>query len=158
MNRRTGPPPEPALERFHRGRGRLRSARREVGFTLVEIVVAFVLLALVLSTGFEIFSAGLKRAGDLEDQSRAIVIAQAKLAAAGLDAPLAEGVTQGEDGHFHWTLAVSPSNEAMPPPEQPQPGPGTFMLYRVDVRVAWAGADQRSRGYSLAGLAIGQRQ
>lgn len=135
------------------------SLRAQRGFTLVEIVVAFVLLALVLSTGFEIFSAGLKRAGDLEDQSRAIVIAQAKLAAAGLDAPLAEGVTQGEseDGHFHWTLAVSPSNEGMPPPEQPQPGPGTFMLYRVDVRVAWAGADQRNRAYSLAGLAIGQR-
>ena len=136
------------------------SMRAQGGFTLIEIIVAFVLLALVLSTGFEIFSAGLKRAGDLEDQSRAIVIAQAKLAAAGLDAPLAEGVTQGEseDGHFHWTLAVSPSNEGMPPPEQPQPGPGTFMLYRVDVRVAWAGADQRERGYSLAGLAIGQRQ
>src|SRR3954469_14783236 len=100
--------------------------RREAGFTLVEIVVAFVLLALVLSTGFEIFSSGLRRAGELEDQSRAIVIAQSRLAAAGLEQPLAEGTAQGEseDGRFHWIVTVSPSAEGQPPPDQPQPGPG----------------------------------
>src|SRR3954464_8905890 len=93
--------------------------RGEAGFTLVEIVVAFVLLALVLSTGFEIFASGLRRAGELEDQSRAIVIAQSQLAAAGLDTPATEGVAQGdtEDGRFHWTVTTSPSNEATPPPD-----------------------------------------
>jgi general secretion pathway protein I len=148
--RMVGPPP---------ARGRLRSARREAGFTLIEIVVAFVLLALVLSTTFELFSAGLRRAGELEDQSRAILIAQSKIAATGMEQPLAEGSVQGEteDGRFHWTVSVKPSAEGQPPPDQPQPGPGTFMLYRVDVRVEWTGGDQRPRSYSLATLGMGSR-
>lgn len=134
-------------------------SRRAAGFTLIEIVVAFVLLALVLSTGFEIFSSGLRRAGELEDQSRAIVIAQSRLAATGLEQPLAEGTVQGdsEDGRFHWTVSVAPSGEGQPPPDQPQPGPGTFMLFHVAVRVDWQGGDQRPHTYSLATLGIGQR-
>ena len=150
IERVLGPRPAP---------GRPRSRKRAAGFTLVEIVVAFVLLALVLSTGFEIFSSGLRRAGELEDQSQALLIAQSKLDAAGMEEPLKEGVTQGDtdDRRFHWTVAVSPTDEGTPPPDQPQQGPGTFMLYRVDVRVQWQGGDQRDRAYSLASLAIGQR-
>ena len=133
--------------------------RAQRGFTLIEIVVAFVLLALVMSTGFEIFSSGLRRAGDLEDQSRAVLIAQSRLASVEMEAPLAEGTTQGdsEDGRFHWTVAVSPSNEGQPPPDQPQPGPGTFMLFRLDVRVEWQGVDQRAHAYQLATLSMGQK-
>jgi general secretion pathway protein I len=133
--------------------------RRQSGFTLIEIVVAFVLLALVLSTAFEIFASGLRRAGELEAQSRAIVIAQSRLAATGLEQPLAEGSAQGasEDGRFHWTVTVTPSAEGQPPADQPQPGPGTYMLFRVEVRVDWEGGDARARSYSLATLGIGQR-
>lgn len=133
--------------------------RSQRGFTLVEIVVAFVLLALVLSTGFEIFSAGLKRAGELDDYSQAIVLAQSKLAAAGMEEPLAEGAVQGEteDRRFHWTMAITPTAEGFPPPDQPQPGPGTYMLFRVEVRVDWRGADQRERNYTLATLVMGNK-
>ena len=133
---------------------------RQRGFTLVEIVVAFVLLTLVLATGFEIFSTGLRRAGELEDQSQAIVIAQSRLAAAGLEEPLVEGTTEGEtpDRRFRWTLAVTPTEEGMPAPDQPQPGPGSFMLYRVEARVRWTAADQRERQYALATLGMGQRR
>jgi general secretion pathway protein I len=133
--------------------------KRAAGFTLIEIVVAFVLLALVLSTGFEIFASGLRRAGELEDQSRAIVIAQSRLAATGLEQPLVEGSAQGvsEDGRFHWAVTVSPSTEGQPPPDQPQPGPGTYMAFRVDVRVDWEGGDSRPHSFALATLGIGQR-
>lgn len=137
--------------------GRPRSRQHEAGFTLIEVMVAFVLLALVLSTGFEIFSTGLRRAGDLEDHSRAIVLAQSKLASAGMEEALREGATQGDDGHLHWTLDVRPvPDEAVP--GQPQPGAGTYMLYRVEARVDWTGADARPRSYSLATLGMGVRQ
>ena len=42
-----------------------------------------------------------ERAGDLEDHSRAIVLAQSKLASAGMEEALREGATQGDDGHLH---------------------------------------------------------
>lgn len=133
---------------------------RQRGFTLVEIIVAFVLLALVLSTGFEIFSSGLRRAGELDDYSRAIVLAQSKLAAAGLEEPLQEGASQGEseDRRYRWSLVVTPTDEGMPPKDQPQPGPGSYILYRVESRVEWQGGDQRPRHYALSTLSVGQRK
>ncbi len=51
---------------------RTRPGRFSRGFTLIEVVVAFVLLGLVLSTGYEVFSEGLARAGALEERSRAL--------------------------------------------------------------------------------------
>ncbi len=133
--------------------------RRQRGFTLVEIVVAFVLLALVMTTGFEIFSSGLRRAGDLEDYSRAVLIAQSRIAGAGVEEVLKEGATSGEseDRRFRWTVTYTPTSEGMPPPEQPQPGPGTYMLFRVEATVEWVGGDQRPHNYQLATLAIGTR-
>src|SRR6478736_5972128 len=46
--------------------------RRQGGFTLIEVVVAFVMLALILSVSFEIFSRGMTRAGDLGDRANAL--------------------------------------------------------------------------------------
>src|SRR4029453_1870799 len=98
-----------------------RSAKREAGFTLVEVVVAFVMLSLVLAPAFEIFSRGLARAGDLEDYSRALVVAQSKLAAAGVEQTIAEGETQGEteDRRFGWTVSVKRTDEGVPEGQPP---------------------------------------
>jgi general secretion pathway protein I len=81
---------------------------RERGFTLIEVVVAFVLLALVLSVSFEIFSTGMARTADLDDRSRALVVAQSRLAITGAEEALKEGVTSGEsdDRRFRWTVTV----------------------------------------------------
>ena len=132
---------------------------RARGFTLIEVIVAFVLLSLVLATGFEIFSTGLRRAGDLDGYSRAIVVAQSKLASVGLDQPLQAGALEGdsEDGRMHWVLEMQPVQDELLA-GQPQPGPGTYMLYRVEARVDWAGPGDRRRTYSLATLALGVRQ
>jgi general secretion pathway protein I len=121
--------------------------------------VAFVLLSMVLATGFEIFSTGLRRAGDLDGYSRAIVVAQSKLASVGLDPPAQAGTTEGEseDGRMHWVLDMQPvEDEAVS--GQPQPGAGTYMLYRVQATVDWAGPDTRRRTYSLSTLVLGVRQ
>jgi general secretion pathway protein I len=131
--------------------------RRQRGFTLIEIVVAFVLLSAVLMTGFEIFSTGLRRAGDLDDQARALVIAQSKLAAAGTEELFKEGSKQGqsEDGRFRWTLVIQRTDEGSAGPGQPVNN--AYQLYRVDVRVEWTTIDSRTRAIELATLGLGSR-
>ena len=115
------------------------------------------LLSLVLAVGFEVFAGGMRRAGDLEDRSRALAIAQSKLDAAGTEEAFTPGETRGdsEDGRFHWTVAIAPSEEGQDPA---RPIQGMFILYRVDVRVDWQAVDGRDRNVALATLGLGQRK
>ncbi len=131
---------------------------RQRGFTLVEVVVAFVLLTLVLSVSFEIFSRGMARAGDLEDRARALVVAQSRLALAGLEEGWKEGVTNGEteDRRYQWTVTVRRADEIATGTDGKPPS-STYALYRVDVHVAWHGADSREHAIDLATLATGAK-
>ena len=130
--------------------------RRSRGFTLVEVVVAFVMLSLVLAAAFEIFSRGLARAGELDDHSKALVIAQSRLATVGIEQTLAEGHTEGvtEDGRFQWTVDIRATTEGVP---EGQPPPTIYSLYRVDVRVSWQGADTRTRSVDLVTMQLWPR-
>ena len=132
------------------------SNRGERGFTLIEVVVAFVLLALVMSTAFEIFSAGLSRAGQLEERSRALVIAQSRMASVGVEETLKEGETSGEseDRKYQWVVSVKRSGEGE---DAGKPAPSVYSLYRIDVRVTWRGADTRDHSLALSTLGIWTR-
>jgi general secretion pathway protein I len=141
-----GPPPS---------RGRTRSAKRGAGFTLVEVVVAFLLLSLVLATGFELFTTGMRRAIDIEERSQALVVAQSQLATAGVEQQLKEGSASGQtdDGKFRWITTIARSQEGEA--EANQPMQTAYGLYRVEVVVSWRGADERDQTFSLATLQLG---
>ena len=136
----------------------MATRRRESGFTLIEVVVAFVLLALVLSVSFEIFSTGMARASDLDDRARALVVAQSRLAITGAEEALKEGVTSGEseDRRFRWTVTVRRADDAPTVPGGKPPS-SAYALYRIDVHVAWRGADSRERAVDLATLLSGAK-
>ena len=129
--------------------------RRSRGFTLIEVVVAFLLLSVVLVTVFEIFSRGLARAGELDDYSQALVIAQGRLATAGVEAPLAEGATSGasDDGRYQWNLSVARSPESGDPN---RPVQGGYQLFQVESRVSWTSGAGAERSISLATLMLAQ--
>ena len=114
------------------------------------------LLTLVLATSFEIFTTGFARTALLEDESRALLIAQSRLAAAGVEEPLKEGETHGasDDQRFQWTGSVKRSDEGTDPGK---PAPSVYQLYRVDVLVAWQGADNRQRQLALSTLGLWTR-
>jgi general secretion pathway protein I len=145
-SRKIGPPPS---------RGRPRSAKREVGFTLIEVVVAFVLLSMVLATGFELFTTGMRRAVDLEERTQALAIAQSRMAAAGYEEKLKEGVAAGQsdDGKYRWTVAITRSAEGDTEPGQPTST--AYGLFRIEAVVVWRGADERDHSFSLATLELG---
>ena len=132
-----------------------RSLKRGAGFTLVEVVVAFLLLSMVLATGFELLTAGMRRAIDLEERSKALAVAQSQMAVAGTEVPLKEGTASGQtdDGKDRWTLAIARSEEGAADPNQPIQS--AYGLYRVEVVVSWRGADERDHSFSMATLQLG---
>ena len=77
------------------------------GFSLLEVLVAFTILAMLLAALFQVFSGGLHAARAGDRYTRAAVIAQSRLAAVGLDQPLTEGVFSGTtDDTYHWRVTV----------------------------------------------------
>lgn len=131
-----------------------RSAQR--GFTLLEVIVAFVLLALILATVFQIFSTGLARASELDERAKALVIAQSRLAAAGVDGKLERGESRGEseDRRYRWSVRIEPYEEAR---EGQPPAQGSLLMFRVDSVVDWRSPDGRERELRLATLQLGPR-
>jgi general secretion pathway protein I len=129
---------------------------RQSGFTLVEVVVAFVLLTLVLAVGFELFSTGMMRSGELAERSQALAVAQSQLALTGAEAALQDGQAQGEsaNGRYHWSTTVMHTDEGQDPKLAMS---STYLLYRVDVRVDWTASSGRAQSLSLATMALGQR-
>jgi general secretion pathway protein I len=132
--------------------------RRGSGFTLIEVVVAFVLLALVLGVSFEIFSKGMARSAELDDRARALVVAQSRLAATGAEEAIKEGVASGttDDSRFQWTVTVRRADELATGADGKAPT-SAYALYRVDVHVAWRTGDGRDQGLDLSTLSVGPK-
>ena len=79
------------------------------GFSLLEVLVAFTILAMLLGALFQVFSGGLRAARSGDQYTRATIIAQSRLAALGVEQPLREGVSSGtDDDPYHWRVTVSP--------------------------------------------------
>jgi general secretion pathway protein I len=131
--------------------------RREAGFTLIEVVVAFTMLALIFAVGLEIFSSGMSRGVDLGQYSQALGIAQSKLAAAGVEELPKEGEVRGQsdDGRFRWSTTIARSEEGQDPAK---PSQGPYVLYRVEARVDWHTDAGREQSLTLATLLLGGRQ
>src|SRR6516165_1919700 len=93
-----------------RGRINAGPGTPAAGFSLLEVLAAFVILALVGTALFRLFSGALGNASLAEEYSRATLYAESRLAPLGVDAPLKEGAQQGtsEDGYYNWTLTVQP--------------------------------------------------
>ena len=88
---------------LRRGSTRCASA----GFTLLEILVAFTLLALAMGIIMQIFSRGVNGADLADRYAKAAMLAESKLAAIGIEEVLAEGSYNGQfDDNFAWTMSV----------------------------------------------------
>ena len=103
------------------------------GFSLLEVLVAFSILALCLGVLLRIFGGNGRLAGMADEHSRAVVLAESMLADAGVEKPLQLGLTTGSiDERFDWAMRVTPFVPAGEPlPELP------FKPYWVEVSVEW---------------------
>src|SRR5262249_59696567 len=80
------------------------------GFTLIEILVAFAILAFVLVALYRIFGGGLATTARLEQRTAALLMARSMLERVGTDVPLVAGEPSGTtaDG-MAWTLDIRPA-------------------------------------------------
>jgi len=133
---------------------------RSAGFSLLEVLVAFMILALVATALFELFGGALRNAGAASDWSRALLLAQSHLAEAASAEPLREGSAAGtdDDGRIAWQTAVAPYAAPDPDPDLERVSETmTTRVFRVSVEVRYAGGDGRERSVTLSTLKLGAR-
>lgn len=120
--------------------------RSETGFTLLEVLVALVILSVAVVAALQLFGGGLRLARSSGDHVEATLLAHAMLAEVGPE-PLEEGTNEGSAGDYRWTRRVTLEPELRPVPPD-EPGAETVRLARVTVEVRWG----KSRRVELATL------
>jgi general secretion pathway protein I len=112
------------------------------GYTLIEVLVAFVILAMALTVLLRIFSGGVRNVAVSSDYAKAVLIAESRLATAGIDDTLAPGETDGvESGRFRWTRVVT---DYEPANDYGSTVKG-LRAYHVTVTVSWPNGDKERR-------------
>jgi general secretion pathway protein I len=130
------------------------------GFSLLEVLAAFVILALVATALFRLFGGALGNAGVAEDASRAVLIAQSRLDAA--RGEMRGGSTSGtEQDRYEWTTRIEPW-EAPDAAAAQSSGVAPLLtptqLFRITVQVKYPGAGGRDRALELSSLRLARRE
>ena len=135
-----------------------RAAR---GFSLLEVLVAFVILALVGTALFRLFSGALVNASAADDYTHAVLVAESVLAEAAAAKPLAESTNTGsaDEGRIAWTTQVTQykppgaSADADRVAEAMQ-----TRLYRITAEVRFAAPSGGTRIFTLATTRVGLKE
>lgn len=105
------------------------------GFSLLEVLVAFSILALSLGVLMRIFSGALTNTAVSREQTEALVLAQSLIASAGVEMPFGEGVATGRQGpQLEWQLEM---NRFDPGLNMTGTGTSSLTLWEIKARVAW---------------------
>ena len=112
---------------------------RSGGFTLLEVLLAFVVFALSFATVLEILAGSMRSTTRARDYSEAALLGQSLMDMVGVEIPLEEGLMSGEteDG-YEWEMAITlydPQDEGDRMLELAEIA-GTN-LYRVDLEMQW---------------------
>lgn len=126
-----------------------RFRRRSAGFTLIEVLVSFVILAAALGVIMNILSIAMHTSRSAGNDQNALMLAESKLAELVATPELSVGRSDGEfEEPYRWEASIEPW-------EFPDQDPGTvypFTPYRVQVSVIWGDHDRER--YRLTSIHI----
>ncbi len=118
------------------------------GFTLLEVLVAFLIAAFALAALFSGGLGGLRAAAVSGRYTEAVSRAASHLAAASTTDALTASDRQGDEGSgFHWRVRIVPTATAAPDPSAPR-GTPMLALFMVSAAVSWT-EDGRTRSVQL---------
>ncbi|MBI5749414.1 MAG: prepilin-type N-terminal cleavage/methylation domain-containing protein [Nitrospinae bacterium] len=121
----------------------------EWGFTLLEVMVAIVILGLGLTVVFELFSGGLKSVEISNDYSNAVILANKKMSELSLKEMLKAGKEEGDfpgEEKYKWEVEIIPYKvdektrffaDAQNDRREGAHNDNPVKIYRLDVRVFW---------------------
>ncbi|MGH6912898.1 MAG: type IV pilus modification PilV family protein [Geminicoccales bacterium] len=134
------PPPKAAPNWLAR-----RQSAPARGFTLLEVLVALIVFALLFGILSQIMRTGLRRSATAEEIATASLLAQSQLERVGVEVPFEVGETSGETDGMRWRTATQLI--------EPEPGETEIGSYLIEVTVAWG--DGRAQEVSLTTLKLG---
>lgn len=118
--------------------------RRQSGFTLLEVLVAFVLLATVGTALFQLYQGGLRNLRSSEEQTHAALLARSRLSELRAVYQLTPGLYEGNpDDPYRWRIELSHYEaDAAPDLLSPVPRPASHTaLYLAKIRIDWGEPD-----------------
>jgi len=123
----------------------LQYSKKHLGFTLLEVMIALTIIAIVLAAVFGSQSQSLSLANDAKFNTTAALLAQRKIAEVEMQDSLDVSSASGDFGddfpEYQWELTIS---------EVPLIGTeGLEFLKQVDVTVRWGDKDQFRYGLRL---------
>ncbi|MEN1926163.1 type II secretion system protein XpsI [Luteimonas qiangzhengi] len=118
--------------------GQARPGSRQRGYTLIEVLVAFSVLALALTLLLGTLSGSTRQVRWSADAGRAALHAQSLIAQAGVGELLLPGRREGEldAGLYRWTLEVAPWVDPAQPPQLLEAVSGPELM-ALRLRVQW---------------------
>ncbi len=122
----------------------ISAKRGQEGFTLLEVLAAFLVFSLLFAVIMQVVSASLGNTRLSGNLTQAALYAQSKMDLLGIDAPVEEGSDSGEfDDKYSWEIQI-----ALYEPEDER-GLNTELipvdLYQVDLIVYWDQANQQQQ-------------
>ena len=122
------------------------TSRTQRGYTLIEVIVAFALLAGALTLLLGTLSGALRQVRWSGDAGRAALHAQSLLDQVGVGEPLRPGMRSGEfdDGRYRWTLVVARWTDPALPAGVPR-DPNASQLLELELGVQWGEGGPRER-------------
>ena len=125
---------------------------KQKGFSLLEILIAFSILAISLGILLKIFSSGVNTAIVAEDYTAAVQIAESLMAKTGVETPLQPGQDSGQENEkYHWLVEVSPF---VFNPENVDATTIKTELFKIKVIVSWGDDNYNDREVKLTTLKL----
>lgn len=129
-------------------------AGHQRGFTLIEVIIAFALLALALTLLLGSLSGAARQIRAADDSGRATLHAQSLLAQLGVGEILQPGRKEGtfEGGRYRWALEMAPYVDPLKR-RAPQTVSSAPRLLQVQLEVEWGQAPGQRQQWQTLRLA-----